>query len=107
MPPLSLPLAEAIVAGKIEGAVVSYSPSGNLVTDITAEQLQHVPKDESVTIVCDEHETMGIFALGHDQPSMTYLALIGESGKLELTIVGDSARDMLGIARGAPVIVRW
>ena len=48
---------DAIVAGRLEGAVVSYSDAVNLVTDITAEQLQNVPKDESVTVVCDEHET--------------------------------------------------
>jgi S-adenosylmethionine hydrolase len=95
------------VPGIIEGAVVSYSEAGNLVTDISAEQLENVPTDQSVTIVCDEHETMGIFRAGHDQPPMTYIALIGESGKLELAIVGDSARDMLGVPRGAAVIVRW
>jgi S-adenosylmethionine hydrolase len=96
-----------IVAGTIEGAVVSYSEAGNLVTDITAEQLQDVPTDQSVIIVCDEHETTGIFGPEHDQPPMTYIALLGESGKLELAIVGDSAREMLGIAPGSPVIVKW
>jgi S-adenosylmethionine hydrolase len=100
-------LAEARVAGKIEGTVESFGPAGNLITNITADQLLHVPRDQSVTIVCDEHETMGIFTPEHNEPAMTYLAVIGESGRLELTIVGDSARDMLGIARGTPVVVRW
>ncbi len=95
------------MAGKIEGAVVSYSESGNLVTDITAEQLKNVPTDENLIIVCDEHETMGIFGAAHNQPPMTYLAILGESGHLELTIVGDSAREMLGIVRGTPVVLKW
>jgi hypothetical protein len=95
------------VAGKIVGAVVSYTDEGNLVTDITAEQLANVPRDQSVTIVCDEHETNGIFGPDHDQPAMTYIALVGGSGQLELAIVGDSAKMMLGAPRGTPVVVTW
>jgi hypothetical protein len=95
------------VAGKIVGAVVSYTEAGNLVTDITAEQLGGAPRDQSVTIVCDEHETTGIFGPNHDQPTMTYIALLGESGCLELAIVGDSAKVMLGAPRGTPVVVKW
>ena len=37
---------------------------------------------------------------------MTYIATLGDSGRLELAIVGDSARDMLGVARGTPVVAR-
>jgi S-adenosylmethionine hydrolase len=95
------------VAGKIVGAVVTYTEAGNLVTDITAEQLANVPRDQSVTIVCDEHETTGIFGPDHDQPEMTYIALLGEGGCLELAIVGDSAKTMLGAPRGTPVVVKW
>ncbi len=95
------------MAGKIEGVVVSVSEAGNLVTNITAEQLKNVPTDQSVTVVCDEHETLGIFRSDHDQPPMTYIALIGESGNLELAIVDDSARIMLGVSPGAPVVVKW
>ncbi|MBW3599351.1 MAG: adenosylmethionine-8-amino-7-oxononanoate aminotransferase [Planctomycetes bacterium] len=97
------------MAGKIEGVVASVSSAGNLVTDITAEQLQskNAPTDQSVTVVCDEHETLGIFPADHNQPPMTYIALIGESGNLELAIVGDSARIMLGVTEGTPVVVKW
>ena len=96
-----------IVAGKIEGVVVSVSEEGNLVTDITAKQLQNAPTDQSVSVVCDEHETLGIFPVDHDQPEMTYIALLGKSGNLELAIVGDSARIMLGVTEGTPVVVKW
>jgi S-adenosylmethionine hydrolase len=96
-----------LVPGKIEGSVVAYGETGNLITDITAAQLRNAPTDESVVIVCDEHETMGIFGADHNQPPMTYIALVGESGNLELAIVGDSAKIMLGVARGTPVSVKW
>jgi S-adenosylmethionine hydrolase len=95
------------VPGTIEGAVVAVSDRGNLITDITADQLRNVPRNDSVTVRCDEHETIGIFELGHQEPEMTLLALIGNSGKLELEIVGDSAKIMLGVRVGEKVVVKW
>jgi S-adenosylmethionine hydrolase len=38
---------------------------------------------------------------------MTLLALVGGSGKLELEIVGDSAKIMLGVRVGEKVVVKW
>ena len=93
--------------GKIEGRVVAIADNGNLVTDITAEQLQHAPRDERVTVGCDEHLTQGIFAPGHTEPEMTFLALLGERMTLELAIVGDNASLMLGIRAGEKVVVQW
>lgn len=93
--------------GKIEGAVASISDSGNLVTDITAAQLRDVPRNDTVSVRCDEHETVGIFGLDHQEPAMTLLALVGQSGNLELEIVGDSAKIMLGIRVGEKVVVKW
>lgn len=93
--------------GQIEGRVVSYGPEGNLVTDISHGQLAGVPRDLTVRICCDEHETIGLFPPDHGQPPFSFLALLAASGFLELTIVGDSARDMLGVAIGEKVIVTW
>ena len=93
--------------GKIEGKVVSYSEAGNLVTDITVERLRAVPHDPSVTVTCDEHQTVGLFKPDHKEPDMTLLALLSDSGFLELVIVGDSAKIMLGVRAGQPVTVQW
>ncbi len=93
--------------GTLEGKVVSISDDGNIVTDIGADKFQGVPTDDKVTITCDGHVTAGIFPRDHDQPSMTLLALIGESGRLELALVDERASDFLGIRTGAPVIVKW
>ena len=38
---------------------------------------------------------------------MTLLAILGPSGFLELTIIGDSAKIMLGAAIGEKVVVKW
>jgi len=92
---------------RIVGTVSSISESGNLVTDISADQLAGAPRDERVSVHCNDHVTNGIFAIGHEQPAMTLIALIGESNCLEMEIVGDSAKLMLGVATGSQVEVRW
>jgi S-adenosyl-L-methionine hydrolase (adenosine-forming) len=95
------------VANQIDGEVIEVDPFGNLITNITSEMLSGVPRDESVTVTCDEHETQGIFTTYSDQPPMTLVALVGSGNKLELAIVEDSATIMLGVKRGAPVRVSW
>ena len=92
---------------KIEGTIITVASSGNLVTDISADRLKDVPRDESVTVRCDEHETVGIFRADHSEPESTLLAVIGASGNLELEVVGDSAHIMLGVAVGEKVVVQW
>jgi S-adenosylmethionine hydrolase len=101
-----LPWPEArAVPGRIEGCVVAIDSFGNLITNITAEQLAGLPGGQEVRIQCGEHETFGIFRTYADQPELTLIALIGSSGKLELAIVGDSAAIMLGEKVGSPVLI--
>lgn len=95
------------VANRIEGEVVAVDSFGNLITNIARPSLADVPTDDSVTIRCDEHETHGIFNTYADQPPMTLIALIGSSDQLELAIVNENARAMLGVSEGAKVVVSW
>lgn len=105
---MRLPWQEVhVVPGKIEGAIQSIDSFGNLVTDITADMLAAAPKDDSVRILCDDHETFGIWGTYADQPPMTLIALIGSSGFLELSIVNDSAEMMLGVKPGVGISVTW
>jgi S-adenosylmethionine hydrolase len=97
----------AKVANRIEGQVTAIDSFGNLVTNITRDQLAGVPTDESVIVACDDHETQGIFKTYGEQPPMTLIALVGSSDMLELAIVEDSAAIMLGIRVGTQVQVRW
>jgi S-adenosylmethionine hydrolase len=103
---LEWPEARA-VPGRIEGSVAVIDSFGNLVTNITAEQLANVPTGQDVRIQCGEHETFGIYRTYADQPEFTLIALIGSGGKLELAIVGDSAAAMLGEKVGSPVLITW
>jgi len=96
-----------VVSQTIEGSIVRIGEDGNLISDISADRLAGVPTDERTLVTCDEHQTMGIFTLDHDQPPMTLIAVLGESGHLELRVVGDSARIMLGVGVGERVVVQW
>jgi S-adenosylmethionine hydrolase len=97
-----------IVPGSIKGKVIEIDASGSLITDIRTAQLASAPRDASVRITVDEHETFGIFVGDHGQPSMTLIATLdGEESPLKIQLVDDSASAMLGVRTGAPVEVIW
>ena len=93
--------------GKIQGKVTAVTEAGDLVTDIACDRLSDAPRDERLSVTCDEHVTQGLFEPNHGEPKMTFLAILGASGKLELSIVGDSAAIMLGVRPGQAVVVQW
>ena len=93
--------------GKIEGVVAAYGPTGNLITDISNDRLKGVPANDSVKVLCDEHETIGIYPADHQEQACTLMAILGASGYLELTIVGDSAQAMLGVPLKEKIVVKW
>jgi S-adenosylmethionine hydrolase len=100
-------LERMAVPNKTNGRIAVIDSDGNLITDISAEQLVDVPRDESVIVSADEHVTMGIFPENHDQPEMTLIAMLDGTGRLQFVLVGDSAKMMLGIGVGTQVTVRW
>jgi S-adenosylmethionine hydrolase len=95
------------VPGHIQGSIIEIADNGNLITDITAEQLRHAPRDERIVIRCDEHATQCLFDADHQQPEMTFVAVLNPRGQLELMIVGESAKIMLGLRVGDSVSVEW
>ena len=96
-----------LVAAKVEGKVVAYSDAGNLVTDISIARLKDLPAGHVVTVTCDEHQTIGVYPADHKEEPFTLMAVLGQSGFLELTIVGESAKAMLGVRLGEKVVVKW
>ncbi len=95
------------MSARVQGKIVAIRENGNLVTDIDVSRLVDAPRDERVSIHCDGHETTCIFDAIHNQPPATLIAVLGESGCLELEVVGDSARMMLGVGPGEGVEVCW
>ena len=95
------------MASKIQGTIVQVSAEGDLITDITEEQLAGVARSSETKIIVDhEHETYGLFEPIHHQPSMTLIAIVDPKNTLRLHLVGDSASMMLGVTKGANVEVR-
>jgi len=94
-------------ANRISGEIVAVDAFGNLVTNITRDQLAGVPTGTETGIFCEDHETRGIFTTYADQPAMTLIALVGSNDCLELAIVNDSAAGLLGSDVGTPVEIRW
>ena len=94
------------MAGKIEGTVVSVTESGDLVTDLSTEQLADTPQDEQTTIRCEDHVTHGLYPEDHGQPDLTFLAILG-GGNLILTLVSENASTFLGLTAGCKVTVSW
>ena len=43
-------------------------------------------------MTCDEHQTIGIYPADHKEEPFTLMAILGPSGFLELTIVGEMPR---------------
>jgi S-adenosylmethionine hydrolase len=95
------------VSVQVAGKVVAFSPSGDLITDITAEQLRNAPRGDFVRVCCGPHETFGLFTEPYQQPHATFLAVISSQGTLELRVVGMSAQELLGVQLGEPVTVEW
>ena len=95
------------MSGQLQGKIVAYGESGNLVSDLGNDRLAAVPRGAEVSVTCDEHQTVGIYPADHPEEPFTLLAVLGASGFLELTIVGDSAKAMLGVPLGEKVVVKW
>ncbi len=93
--------------GKLKGTIVEVSNRGDLISDLGAEDLAGIPRDHSVSIKCGGHVTAGIHPVDHDQPELTFLALVNENERLVLSLVGDSASQFLGIRVGEPLVISW
>lgn len=92
----------------IKGKVIEVDGGGSLITDIASSQLSASPRDSSVRITVDEHETFGLFPSQHGQPPMTLVAVIHEGDDpLKIELVDDNASALLGVKAGAPVEVIW
>jgi S-adenosyl-L-methionine hydrolase (adenosine-forming) len=96
-----------IEADRIVGAVLEIDSFGNLITNVTDDMLVGRPTDNRAWVICNIYETWGIYNTYASQPQGTLVALVGSSGRLELSVVGDNAAARLGIQIGEPVTVAW
>ena len=91
----------------IAGQVTAINAAGDLVTDIAVDAVAHLVGRADVEVRFGDHYTHGIFPRTHREPANTLLAILGESGFLEVGIVGVSVHEMLAIPCGESIQVRW
>jgi S-adenosylmethionine hydrolase len=94
------PLLMSHAGRQITGHVIHVDRFGNLVTDIPADAL---PAQAAVRIGTIEIQT--IRTTYADVEKGAVVAYIGSSGTLEVGVRDGSARDVLSVGRGAPVLV--
>ena len=95
------------LSNQIEGVVATCDSDGNLITDIPNDSVAGLVGDENVSVKFGDHETFGVFPTAHGEPDATLVASLGESGCVQIELVGISLSDMLGIKSGVQVVIAW
>jgi S-adenosyl-L-methionine hydrolase (adenosine-forming) len=87
--------------GELHGECLTADPFGNVLTSIRAGDLGVLPREVLVAGRAARFvRTFGEGAAGE------VLALIGSSGRLEIAVREGNAAELLGLERGAPIVVR-
>lgn len=90
-------------AEAIEGEVLAVDAFGNLITNITEQDIATWATGGRVTIACADHVIHGLSRTYAERPAGTLTALVGSAGRLEVAQVAGSAARRLGAGRGARV----
>jgi S-adenosylmethionine hydrolase len=96
-----------LIKNCIEGTVGEISPTGDLVTDISASGVAEAPNIREVKIQIGPHETIGVHARDHKEPEGTLIAVENQDGFVEVGITGMNISEMLGIKFGEKVTIKW
>jgi S-adenosylmethionine hydrolase len=107
---LALPPVRELSAGEWEGTILHVDRFGNLITTMTAAQLDLVLRamdtDRTALVVSVEGVAMPLVRTYSDVPEGEPCALVGSSERLEVAVHRGNASQRLGAGRGAPVRVR-
>ena len=105
-PPVTLPLAiHRRGQTSLIGQVVDVDRFGNLVTDI--EPIQLPPNAQSLRFEIGAFHVQGLSTCYFDVDEGEPLALIGSSGRLEISIRNGNAAEEIQAEFGRPVVARW
>ena len=105
--PVRLPWPAARWEGDaLVGEVIRADRFGNLLTSIRAKELAPLGPEASLAVEVGDAVVFGLSAAYTERPPGGLGAIVGSSNRLELFVRDGSARDRLGVARGAQVTVR-
>jgi S-adenosylmethionine hydrolase len=94
------------LAGAIRGEVVHVDSFGNLITNISREQLATLCGERLPRIEVSGRVLAGLERSYSDVPRGHLVAVIGSIGFLEVAVRDGSAQRKLGVGRGDPIVVR-
>lgn len=101
-----LPLPEVIRRDKrIEGEVIYIDRFGNLITNITSDDLAQLPDPASARVNIGSIEIPGVRRTYADAVRGYAVAVLGSSGFLEIAVNGGSAAQSLGSSIGSHVLI--
>jgi S-adenosylmethionine hydrolase len=92
-------------ASGVFGEVIFIDSFGNLITNITRDDLEKSPFSLWEIEILDR-SIDGLIATYAERPPGTLVALIGSSDRVEVAVVNGDARSMLGAGRGTLVNLR-
>ncbi|WP_138430880.1 SAM hydrolase/SAM-dependent halogenase family protein [Fodinibius saliphilus] len=87
----------------LEGMVIHIDKFGNLITNITSDQIEEVIGDKSVKIYVGNTILDDIVGTFGAVPEGEPMAFIGSSGMLEIGINKGNAEEMLSVQKGAQI----
>jgi len=90
----------------LTGQVIHIDPFGNLITNITEDDLVSRTPGE-ILVQIGEYAIKGLAKSYFQGLSGKPLALLGSGGRMEIAVGGKSAKEILGLGRGEAVIVQW
>jgi S-adenosylmethionine hydrolase len=105
--PVRLPRpACRLEGGTLIGEVLDSDRFGNLMTSIPADRLEEIPGRGDVAVEVSGRPVRGLVQAYAEAADGEPAVIVGSTGRLEVFVNGGSARDRLGVGRGAPIIVR-
>lgn len=94
---------------EIVGHILCIDPFGNLITDVTGkvmEELLNLSKTRRFRILIRDREIVRMCQTYSDGKENEFIALVGSSGHLEISIYRGRAGDVLGMTEGGKFILR-
>lgn len=90
--------------GTIRGVILRVDSFGNLVTNITADDIPEIlAQGKPFRLTVGQNQVTALRATYNDAPPGEPFAIVGSSGFLEISVNRGSAARTLGVARGAEV----
>ena len=103
----TLTLPRPSVAGdEVTGEVVRVDRFGNLITNIDRRTFEQLAHGGTIVVVAGARPVPRLVATYVDAPQGELCALFGSTDHLEIAVNAGDAAAVLGLSRGAPVIVR-